>query len=54
VSGCSGRADKPRGLFGGIASDAAVAEASVIRLEGLRVSGCSGRDAAYASLVAVE
>jgi hypothetical protein len=33
VSGFSGRADEPRGLLSGIASDAAMAEASLIALE---------------------
>jgi hypothetical protein len=33
VSGLSGRADEPRSLLCGIASDAAMAEASMIPLE---------------------
>jgi hypothetical protein len=33
VSGFNGRADEPRGLLVGIASDASVAEASMIPLD---------------------
>jgi hypothetical protein len=33
VSGVNGRADEPRDLLNGIASDASVAEASMIPLE---------------------
>jgi hypothetical protein len=43
VSAINGRADEPRGLSHGIASDASVAEASLITRGGSRVSAVNGR-----------